>query len=73
MSIYFKQLKTLVCMFLAFTVLSAPAYILFWSGKSHNSNLLDDKSILFNDLILALSLGNLGERALNINELDLKR
>ena len=73
MSIYFKQLKTLVCMFIAFTVLSIPAFILFWSGKSHNGNLLNDQSIAFNDLILALSLGNLGERALNINELDLYR
>ena len=73
MSIYFKQLKTLVCMFFAFTILSVPAFVLFWSGSIQNTNLIGDQRIVFNDLILALSLGNLGEKALNINELNLNR
>lgn len=74
MSIYFKQLKTLMCMFFVFTVLSVPAFALFWSGKSHNRSLSGEAtSLVFNEVILALSLGNLGEKALFINELDLKK
>ena len=59
-------------MFLAFTFLSLPAYALFWNGQSQ-SNLDTSSSTIFNELILALSLGNLGESALNINELNLNR
>lgn len=69
MAIYFKQLKSLICMLMAFTFLSLPAYLLFWSGSLQN-NPDTSGGVSFYDFILSLSLGNLGEKAWNINELD---
>jgi len=48
------------------TLLSLPSYFLFWSARRHL-----DPSENLNDLILALSLGSLGEQTINLNELDL--
>lgn len=73
MSIYFKQLKTIGFMLIACTLLSLPAYLLFWHGaNSRNPDAASSLSLSsFNDLILAVSLGSLGEKISYINELDL--
>lgn len=55
-SIYFKQVKSLICMLFVCTLLSLPSYYIFWSARSH-----DNPADGFNELILALSLGSLGE------------
>ena len=66
-SIYFKQVKSLICMLFVCTLLSLPSYFLFWSARSH-LNPADD----FNEFILALSLGSLGEQQSNTSQLDLQ-
>ena len=35
-SVYFKSLKNMIFMMLIFTMLSLPAFILFWSGHTLN-------------------------------------
>lgn len=56
MSIYFKQLKYMACMFLFFTILSIPSFMLFYQGnESTNGNIYDSKS-----LFSTFTLGNLG-------------
>ena len=59
-SIYFKQLKTLIVMLLVFTLLSVPSYVLFWSAGNHMVD--TSQSLTLNDIFFGLSLGNLGER-----------
>jgi hypothetical protein len=54
-SIYFKQLKSLIVLFLAFSVLKIPSFILFYYGG--------ESQIVFNDSKIFFStftLGNLG-------------
>ena len=46
-------------MLLVCTLLSLPAYVLFWSGKAMNTNDMDSQ-MSFNEFIGSLSLGNLG-------------
>jgi len=67
-SIYFKQLKTLVCMLVACSVFSLPAFYLFWASSQHKTPQEN-----FDETMLALSLGSLGEPVTFINELDLSR
>ena len=57
------------------TLLSAPAYILFWSGKSLNNpdTQIEGSNFSFNTVIAALSLANLGELSFRKNVLDLGR
>ena len=59
-------------MLLTCTCLSIPAYILFWNGESRKCS-DDSENYTFNDFILALSLGNLGEKSYEVNELDLHK
>ena len=54
-------------MLLLCTFLSLPSYFLFWSARSH-LNPSDD----FDEMILALSLGSLGEEESSLIELDIK-
>lgn len=68
--IYFKQLKTLMCMLMVCTILSVPAFVLFWSGQSQGSKSTSSQDLTFSDFILGLSLGNLGEQAINTVQLD---
>ena len=51
-----------MCMLLAFTVLSSPAYILFWSGASAENPNKASENMTFADVVLGLSLGNLGDK-----------
>ena len=61
-------------MLLAFTLLSCPAYVLFWSGASaENPNQASDEGMTFADIVLGLSLGNLGDKQWHINELRLNK
>ena len=53
-------------MLLTCTLLSLPAYCLFWTGYSRG-----DPRENFNEIILALSLGSLGDQIQHVNELDL--
>jgi len=56
MTIYFKTLKTLTLMFLLFSLLSIPSYILFYSGKVAEINNIYETKNIFS----AFTLGNLG-------------
>ncbi len=61
-------------MLLAFTLLSCPAYVLFWSGASaENPNQASEEGMTFADVVLGLSLGNLGDKQWHINELKLNK
>lgn len=72
-SIYFKQLKNLIVMLLLCTLLSTPAFVLFWSGKSLNNpdTQIDGENYSFNTYIAALSLANLGDLSFRMNTLKL--
>lgn len=53
-------------------MLSAPAFLLFYSGRTlNNPDKLADESFSFPNLIASLSLANIGELSVNINQLDL--
>lgn len=57
MSIYFKQLKSMALMFLIFTLLSLPSFLLFYNGnEATNVNLYDTKGFFS-----TFTLGNLGQ------------
>lgn len=61
-SVYFKQLKNLVVILLICTILSMPAYVLFYSGHSlNNPDLKQDSSFDLNTSLAAISLANLGQ------------
>ena len=61
MSIYFKQLKNLTLMLIICTLLSLPAYVLYWSGnRSNNSFSIEDPKAFFS----TFTLGNLGQSSL---------
>lgn len=71
-SIYFKSLKNLVVILTIATMLSAPAYLLFWSGRTlNNPDKSAEESLSFSKFIASLSLANIGEISININQLDL--
>ena len=76
-SIYFKQLKNLVIILFLCTLLSLPAYALFWSGRSLNNpdKISEDQklSLTVNTFIASISLANLGEKSININKLELSK
>ncbi len=55
-SVYFKQVKSLTLLFLVFTLISIPAYVLFYFGGSQDPNWSEPK-ILFS----TFTIGNLGE------------
>jgi hypothetical protein len=54
-SVYFKMLKFLMCLFLWFSFLSIPAYVFYSTGNEAG---LKDTSIKY--VLSALSLGNIG-------------
>ena len=59
-------------MMLIFSMLSLPAYLLFWSGRTlNNPDRVADQTFSFPKFIASLSLANIGEISLNINQLDL--
>ena len=60
---------------LACTMLSIPAYVLFWSGRSlNNPDTADqDQQFHLNTFIASLSLANLGEKSYNIMEFPLDK
>lgn len=66
-AIYFKQLKSLICMLFICTLLSLPSYFLFWGARSHMS--MENN---FDEVMLALSLGSLGEQFSYVNQLELR-
>ena len=54
------------------TLLSMPAYILFWSGNIlNNPEKKQDQSFSLTNSLAAVSLANLGEKATVLLELDL--
>ena len=54
------------------TLLSMPAYILFWSGNVlNNPEKKKDQSFSLNTSLAAISLANLGEKSTMLLELDL--
>ena len=57
MSIYFKFLKYMMCVFFFLTVLSIPTVILFYNANPHNE---DFEFLPLNRKISTLSLGNIG-------------
>jgi len=71
-SIYFKSLKNMVVILLICTLLSLPAYLLFWSGRTlNNPDKSADESLSFTTMIASLSLANIGEISVNLNQLNL--
>ena len=71
-SIYFKSLKNMIIILLLCTLFSAPAYVLFWSGFTlNNPNTTADETFSFPNFIASLSLANIGELAVNVNQLEL--
>ena len=63
-SVYFKQLKNLVVILLLCTLLSLPAYMLFWSGRLiNNPDRTVDQGFSINTGLAAISLANLGEKS----------
>ena len=61
-SVYFKQTKNLVIILLLCTLLSLPAYALFWSGNVlNNPDTTQESGLDFKTSLAALSLANLGE------------
>ncbi len=69
------MLKNLTVITILCTLLSVPAYVLFWSGRSLNNPDSKDQEQAFqlNTYIASLSLANLGEASFNILELPLDR
>mmetsp|Transcript_10771 Transcript_10771/g.13486 ORF Transcript_10771/g.13486 Transcript_10771/m.13486 type:complete len:171 (+) Transcript_10771:938-1450(+) len=53
-------------MLAVFTLLSVPAYVLFWAAGKHKSNSSHtgetEESLSFSDALFGLSLGNLGDK-----------
>lgn len=68
MSIYFKQLKTLMLIFLLFTFLSFPSYLLYFSGnEAENRFSFSDSKQLFS----TFTLGNLGMNSDTCGQVDM--
>ena len=70
-SIYFKQLKNLIILMCICTLLSMPAFVLFWSGRSLNNPDTQEGSMTLDIFIASLSLANLGEKSINLNVIQL--
>ncbi len=69
------MLKNLTVITFLCTLLSVPAYVLFWSGRSLNNPDSKDQEQTFqlNTYIASLSLANLGEASINTLELPLDK
>ena len=72
-SIYFKQLKNLIVILILCTLLSLPAYILFWYGYTINNpdTQIEGSTLSVAQYIASLSLANIGERLIEYNEFNL--
>ena len=57
------------------TLLSLPAYTLFWSGYTLNNpdTQIEGSTLSFTKLIASLSLANIGERLIVYNEFSLSK
>ena len=73
--IYFRQMKNLTLILTLCTLLSLPAYSLFWSGYTiNNPEIQVEGSILsLEKIIVSLSLANIGEKQIKYNELNLSK
>ena len=73
-SVYFKLLKNMFMINLLFTILSIPAFILFWHGNDlNNTSTTEDTDTDLGDVLAAMTLANLGEgssKTLRINSND---
>ena len=54
-----------------FTLLSMPAYILFWSGNVLNNPDSTTENVTFDTFIASISLANLGDNTKSLNQLDI--
>ena len=74
-SIYFKQLKNLIMSLIVCTLLSLPAYTLFWSGNTINNpdTHIEGSTLSLAKYIASLSLANIGERIIEYNEFSLSK
>ena len=73
-SVYFKQLKNLIIILLLCTLLSMPAYNLFWSGRViNNPDRTTNQGFNLNTGLAAISLANIGEKSTMELELNLNR
>eukprot|EP00352_Strombidinopsis_acuminata_P001759 CAMPEP_0176404344 /NCGR_PEP_ID=MMETSP0126-20121128/50789_1 /TAXON_ID=141414 ORGANISM="Strombidinopsis acuminatum, Strain SPMC142" /NCGR_SAMPLE_ID=MMETSP0126 /ASSEMBLY_ACC=CAM_ASM_000229 /LENGTH=143 /DNA_ID=CAMNT_0017783077 /DNA_START=637 /DNA_END=1068 /DNA_ORIENTATION=+ len=57
MTIYFKTMKSFIFLFFVFTIMSLPAYYLYWNGTP----IPEGESITFSDSFGRLTLGNIGQ------------
>ena len=55
MAIYFKQLKALIVLFTLFSIISIPAFILYYYGGDYEEQVMDSKTFFS-----MFTLGNLG-------------
>lgn len=53
------------------TLLSMPAYILFWSGNVLNNPDSTTENVTFDTFIASISLANLGDNTKSLNQLDI--
>lgn len=53
---YFMMLKYLICLFLALSILSVPAYFFYWSGNA--SHLSEYRNVKW--ALTVFTLGNIG-------------
>ena len=53
------------------TLLSMPAYILFWSGNVLNNPDTTTEKVTFDTFIASISLANLGDNSKSLNQLDI--
>ena len=62
-SIYFKQMKNLIILLFICTLLSMPAYVLFYSGRTLNNpdTQVEGQGFEFDSFLGSLSLANIGE------------
>lgn len=59
-SLYFKQLKSLIVLYGIFTIISIPAFILYYYGGDGNNTIKNSKSFM-----TTFTLGNVGQ---SVNE-----
>ena len=70
-SVYFKQLKNLLVITFLCTLLSMPAFVLFWSGNILNNPDTNPEGLSLGRFIAAVSLANIGDTVKMLNQLDL--
>ena len=72
-SIYFKTMKNLIAILLICTMLSMPAYILFYSGRTLNNpdTQIEGQGFEFDSFLGSISLANIGEISTQENIFDL--